>query len=417
MIAQSRAKSPPLSVGRFELLGRAGTGISDVHRGRDGDGQPVAVYLFPGDRARLGARLSAAYETAAAIDHPNVLRVIDFGREGEFVYLVTEWVEGTTLARMIEMHGRLPEANVIRFLAQVGQAMDHLRKGDVAPCEVNPRQVLLRTDGVAKVIPFPRPDEPGTPALGVPGLSTAALLKPPSAAVPTAVKAAPAPDAAKPIPFADVIFSLGMILHEALTGSVWIPPRGHESTGRRRSRPAPPRPAGLTDRAERAIRRATDLDPARRPATCADFVKLLRTRSPSTGTKKADARGADAAANNRRGCVRYALGVGSNCTINASVFDPPDAPSGTNEVWPLVVQDVSATGIGLLLARRCEPGTELSVEVVIDAGRAPRCLPVRVVRVRKDNFGHWMHGCTFLTPLDETALTALLDHLGRADTA
>ena len=411
MIAQARAKIPPLSVGRFELLGRAGTGISDVHRGRDTDGQSVTVYLFPAGDARQSARLRAAYEAASAIDHPNVLRLIDFGREGEFVYLVTEWVEGTTLARMIEMHGRLPEANVIRFLAQVGQAMDHLRKGDVAPCEVAPRQVLLRSDGVAKVIPFPLPDEPGTPALGTPGLSTAALLKPPSAAV----KAAPAPDAVKPVPFADVIFSLGMILHEALTGSVWIPTRAHESTGRRRSRPAPPRPAGLTDRAERAIRRATHLDPTRRPATCAEFVKLLRTRSPSTGTKKADARGADAATTNRRGCVRYALGVGSNCTINASVFDPPDTLSDTNEVWPLVVQDVSATGIGLLLARRCEPGTELSVEVA-DAGRALRCLPVRVVRVRKDNFGHWMHGCTFLTPLDETALTALLDHLGRSDT-
>ena len=121
-----------------------------------------------------------------------------------------------------------------------------------------------------------------------------------------------------------------------------------------------------------------------------------------------------ATATDLRACVRYSLGVGSNCTINSSVFDLPDAP-GSAEVWPLVVQDVSATGIGLLLARRCEPGTELSVEVVSDSAGARRCLPVRVVRVRKDNFGHWTHGCTFLAPLNRAELTAILDGLGRMD--
>jgi hypothetical protein len=39
------------------------------------------------------------------------------------------------------------------------------------------------------------------------------------------------------------------------------------------------------------------------------------------------------------------------------------------------------------------------------------------VRVRKDNFGHWMHGCEFLSPLDEPALAALLAQIGRSETA
>jgi hypothetical protein len=169
----------------------------------------------------------------------------------------------------------------------------------------------------------------------------------------------------------------------------------------------------LTDRTERAIRRATDPEPTKRPATCAEFLKILRGRPLTAGTPKPDSR-PSAEADNRRGCVRYALGVGSNCTIHTSVFD--DAPAfESQEVWPLVVQDVSATGIGLLLARRCEPGTELAVEVATGSDRSVRSLPVRVVRVRKDNYGHWMHGCAFLAPLDQPELTALVGHIGRTD--
>ncbi|MBY0459377.1 MAG: PilZ domain-containing protein, partial [Gemmataceae bacterium] len=114
----------------------------------------------------------------------------------------------------------------------------------------------------------------------------------------------------------------------------------------------------------------------------------------------------------RRGAVRYALGVGTNCTINRSVFDPPGTPGGAaDDSWPLVVQDVSATGVGLLLARRCEPGAELILEV--PAGDGVLALAVRVVRVRKDGFGHWAHGCAFPAPLGRTELYALIHSLGR----
>jgi serine/threonine protein kinase len=408
MLAQTGYKAPPLSVGRFQIQGRGGVGVADVFRARDDEDDLAAVFLYTDDapeKSGLAARMSAAYEAAAAIDHPNVIRVLDAGREGKFGYLVTEWVEGTTLARMIGTHSRLPETNVIRILAQVGQALDHVRKDDQVPCRVSPGNVLVRLDGLAKLIPFPLPDESGAPPTG----STSVPQKPAPAAK---VEAGRGP---QPVPFAEAIFSLGTTLHEALTGSEWVPPEPPRSSRRRSQQP--PRPAGLTDRTERAIRRATDADPARRPASCAELLKLLRPRSVSTGTKKTDARTSTTAEGDRRACVRFAMSVGSNCTINASVFDAPGGSPDAAELWPLVVQDVSATGIGLLLARRCEPGTELSVEVVTGAGRPPRPLPVRVVRVRKDHYGHWLHGCAFLSPLPEPELSALLTQLGRSDTA
>lgn len=399
--APAPTKTVPLTIGRYSVIGRANVGVPNAYRARDPDGVLVAVYLFPADavaKGRLIDRLAPAFETCHAIDHPNVLRVIDFGPEGSSGYLATEWTEGTTLSHLIRQHGRLPEANVVRLVAQIGQALDHTRSGDEALGRPTPAGVLVRQDGVAKVIPFGVETDRADPLGGA-----SALLKP-------AFAAALAADYAgvKRVPFAEAVCSLGALVHEALTGAAWAPP---EPPVGRRKRPAP-RPAGLSDRAERAVRRATDPDPARRPATCAEFLKVLRGRSLTAGTPKPDAR-PPGGSDNRRGCVRYSVGVGSNCTINASVFD--DGAFGPREVWPLVVQDVSATGVGILLARRCEPGTELSVEVATGPDRAPRSLPVRVVRVRKDSYGHWTHGCAFLAPLDEPTLAALLGHLGRAD--
>jgi hypothetical protein len=105
--------------------------------------------------------------------------------------------------------------------------------------------------------------------------------------------------------------------------------------------------------------------------------------------------------------------MGANAVIHSSVFEG-DQPSG--ELWPLVIQDVSVSGIGILLARRCEPGTELSVEI-LSPDHETWSLPVRVVRVRRDQYGHWMHGCMFLTPLDEVELTTLLNQMGKPETA
>jgi serine/threonine protein kinase len=224
MSVQSPSRTPPLSVGRYELIGRAGNGISEVYRARSAAGALVAIYLYPegADPLRLRARLDAAVEAAAELDHPNVLRVIDGGGEAGYGYLVTEWMDGTTLARMIEIHGRLPEANVIRFAAQIGQAVDHVRRGDRAVCRVDPSNVLVRPDGVAKLIPFELPGEQATaPLLG------AMVLKPEFA-----TPAADQPKA-KSVPFAELIFSLGTTLHEALTGTAWTPPVS-SATGRRR---------------------------------------------------------------------------------------------------------------------------------------------------------------------------------------
>ena len=199
---------------------------------RDPEDALVAVYLFPNDAApkgRLLDRLASAFETCAPIEHPNVLRVIDYGPEGSSGFLVTEWVECTTLARLIEVHGRLPEANVIRFAAQLGQALDHTRTGDEALCRPKPTSVLVRTDGLAKLIPFGLSDENSNSVS-----RASSLLKPEFAASLAADSVG-----VKRVLFAEAIFSLGTLIYEAAHGVGVDPATGADRppvAARRRNR-------------------------------------------------------------------------------------------------------------------------------------------------------------------------------------
>jgi serine/threonine protein kinase len=404
----------PLSVGRYQLAGRVGTANELIYRARDGDTEGlVRVQLIPTSPDAASALfqcISAEIKSAAQLEHPNILRILDCGREGDYVYLVTEWVEGLTLEQMIEAHSRLPEDTAVRIITQIGQAVDYAHSRNRCPMRVNRTSILVRNDGVAKLIAFEPTSDSMTPDAGpVPGdpIKTSA---PASLRKPTNLS------------FANAIYSLGATLFEAVTGVGWVdpstlpppPPRknGRPRTSRRRII------LGLSEWVDLAVRRATDADPAKRPASCAEWLKLLHPKS-RVSTLKADARTTTPDADDRRAYVRYAVGVGSSCTINSSLFDAqsqgdqPEPPA----VWPLVVRDLSAGGVGILLARRCEPGTELSIELVTGPNRVIQSLSVRVVRVRKDTHGHWVHGCQFLTPLGEDELAMVFDHLGRPDPA
>ncbi len=208
---------------------------------------------------------------------------------------------------------------------------------------------------------------------------------------------------------------MGTTLHEALTGQVWIRPEPPARGKSRRSRTVPQRPAGLSDRTERAIRRATDADATKRPTTCADFLKLLRNRPDDGGHAEAGHAHRRRRRRTRREFARYSLGMhGANCAIFTSVFDG-DPPS--SEVWLLVVQDVSVGRRRHLAGALLRAGYGLLHPTGERDRRGPRrvSVPVRVVHVKKDQHGHWMHGCEFFAPLEEAELNAFLNCMGKSE--
>src|SRR5438874_2617418 len=59
-------------------------------------------------------RFQQEFRVASALDHPHLVRAIDFGVEGEVPFLVMEFVDGPTLTDLIDRHGPLLEAEAIR---------------------------------------------------------------------------------------------------------------------------------------------------------------------------------------------------------------------------------------------------------------------------------------------------------------
>ncbi len=146
----------PKTISRYRLtgeLGRGGMGV--VYRAEDPQlGRPVAikVILFPPDatddfRAQLEKRFEREARSAAGIHHPGVVTVHDFGRDGDYLYLVMELVAGESLADRLKA-GWLPErAEAFEITAKVADGLAAAHAAGVVHRDVTPRNILMAADG------------------------------------------------------------------------------------------------------------------------------------------------------------------------------------------------------------------------------------------------------------------------------
>src|ERR1700730_8968002 len=100
-------------------------GMGSVYRGRNPTtGEIVAVKVVPQhllSNPVVLKRFEQEYNVARAIDHPNIVKALEFGREGDVRYLVMEYVDGESLGQKIERDGPLNEGEAIRIISLVAQ--------------------------------------------------------------------------------------------------------------------------------------------------------------------------------------------------------------------------------------------------------------------------------------------------------
>ena len=149
--------------GRYAIesvLARGGMGI--VYRARHlAVGRPVAVKILRADLARNTealARFHREAQAAAAIGHPHIIEVIDFGHspEGD-AYLVMELIEGIDLAGLLRREGRLPVARAFGIVRQVADALSAAHAKGIVHRDLKSENVMVlsRHDGdYAKVLDF-----------------------------------------------------------------------------------------------------------------------------------------------------------------------------------------------------------------------------------------------------------------------
>jgi serine/threonine-protein kinase len=226
------------------------------------------------DRAEMRARFDREVIAASAIEHPGVLRMIDAGRlgEGDLPYLVMELLVGLDLADTISFSGALRPARAARIADGIAAALSAAHEAGVVHRDVRPENVFLvhAADGreIVKLLDFGlawiapetarRLGAPGAlphPGVGAPEYTAPEEVLAFSSREPTSPSPSPSPPLSS-APAAD-IYSLGVVLHEMLTGQPPPPTR----------RAIEPLPFGL----EQVIERALAGDPRARFASIADL--------------------------------------------------------------------------------------------------------------------------------------------------
>lgn len=136
------------------LLGQGG--FAWVFVGREADGTPVAIKVlkprYAGD-PQFETRFRNESETAAKLDHPNIIRIRSVARSGEHVYFTMD-LSADSLAARIAREGPLPEAEILRIARDVCAGLIHAHRQGLIHRDLKPDNVLIRSDGTAVITDF-----------------------------------------------------------------------------------------------------------------------------------------------------------------------------------------------------------------------------------------------------------------------
>jgi serine/threonine protein kinase len=262
-------------LGNYELLSKiAEGGMGAVYKGRHKvSRQVVAIKVIPAETARnpvLLRRFEQEFRVAALIDHPNVVRAVEYCGAPPTPFLVMEFVDGKSLGDLVEQGGAMAEEEAVGVIAQVCDGLHRAHKQGLIHRDVKPDNILLDGGGVAKLTDLGLvkdiEGEDNLTRTGK-GLGTPHFM---------------APEQFRDAKNADVrcdVYSLGATLYMLVTGRIPFAGSSPLDCWIRKSRndfPAPKTVAGhLSDRVDFAIRRAMAANPADRPASCREFMEDL----------------------------------------------------------------------------------------------------------------------------------------------
>src|SRR5512140_175304 len=199
-----------------EQLGKGGAGV--VYKARDTRlGRFVAVkVLAPGKAADPERRQRFVQEAKAssALDHPNVLTVHQIGCEGGVDFIVSEFVQGKTLAQLIPPDG-LPSREALRYAAQIADALAATHAAGVIHRDPKPATVMVTDSGIVKILDFglAKLVDPG---FAMEGAETDAVLTRTGTVVGTCAYMSPEQAEGREIDPRTDIFSFGAGLYEML---------------------------------------------------------------------------------------------------------------------------------------------------------------------------------------------------------
>jgi predicted Ser/Thr protein kinase len=256
----------------LECLGRGGMGVVYKARQKSLD-RLVALKLLAPERvgdAKFAARFAQEARALAALSHPGIVTIHDFGQAGGFYFLLMEFVDGVNLRQAMQA-GRFTPEQALAVVPPVCEALQYAHDHRIVHRDIKPENLLLDKDGrlkiadfgIAKMLHADAPDP--VPAESQPA-GTAQYMAPEQK------------DQGRTDHRAD-IYSLGVVLYELLTG---------EMPGTRLQPPSSRvRGVQIDVRLDEIVLRALEVKPELRFQTAAEFRKEVNAATHTTRTETA----------------------------------------------------------------------------------------------------------------------------------
>jgi serine/threonine-protein kinase len=253
-------------------LGRGG--MATVYLAQDlRHHRPVAIkVLDPALAIGVGPeRFRLEIETAARLEHPNILPVLDSGEARGWLWYAMPYVEGESMRGRLERTGALPIEEALRLIREAADALECAHRHGVVHRDIKPENILL-SGGHARVADFGVAralEAAGNERLTGTGVAigTPAYMSPEQAG------------GSRGLDARSDIYSLGCVLYELLTGEPPFTGPTPQAVIARRFVESPPRTRAVRpavpESIDEALMRALATDPAERFASAAEFAQAL----------------------------------------------------------------------------------------------------------------------------------------------
>lgn len=259
--ALSHPGQPTILAGRYRLDALfAEGGFAQVWRAFDLELQRAVAVKFPKPgRHNATDAFMAEARRVARIRHPGIVPVHDVGRENEACFIVSEFVEGGNLGQHVS---RKPAPDrALRWVAEVAEALDCAHQASIIHRDIKPANILIDHHGRALLADFGIARSPTSSTALAPSVGTLPYMPPEQL------------EGAEPDARSD-IFSLGVVLHELLTGR--LPYSSDDPVRLRKEILAGARLEGLPARVRPIVARAMSADPKARYPSAALMAADLR---------------------------------------------------------------------------------------------------------------------------------------------
>lgn len=264
-------------LGKYKITGILGKGaMGIVYKALDPDiDRKVAIKTIRFDlisdeseSEELIKRFMREAQSAGKLTHPNIITIYDVGREKDMTYIVMQYIEGSSLQKMISSGEKFSTQDVIQLMDRICSALDYAHNNGIVHRDIKPANILMDKEGKPYIVDF-----------GVARIETSTLTEA-GTTIGTPSYMSPEQVMGKKVDRRSDIFSLGSILYELLTGRRAFQAQSITTVIYKIINEEPPALAevkkGLPVGFEHIIGKALAKDPDERYKTCTQLAADLR---------------------------------------------------------------------------------------------------------------------------------------------